>query len=608
MALLQAVAIAAIALILTPGWQFYFDVTPKVVVLLIASAALVVWHAWLPVNSSQRWFTVILILSAVSLVLSSALSKNPTLSLFGTSWRRFGAVEQCAVLLFIWLVAQHAAGRPERVRTVLRGVAIAGIAASFYGIAQYFGWDPILPKSAYHIGEGIWTIVRPPGTLGYASYFATWLVATAFLGAAQAALETGPAWRSAAWTSAVLSLAALFLNGTRAALLGLAAGAAIWLWGRGFRHGRRVLASLAALAIVVAVFYVSPAGWQLRSRARWFAEDPWGGGRRVLWHDSLVMAAHRLPLGYGPEVFTAAFPAFESPRLARQYPDFSYESPHNMLLDALISQGIPGLMALSALCWIGFRAAWRSRHPAAVPLAAALAAGVASQQFTVSTMPTALLLFTTVALAVALASKEAAPSPPRLAGRSAAALAAAILLVVAVRLAAGDYALELTRRDLEARRLQEAATHFSQYDRWRLPGTAADLWYSRQCAAIAGESRNPAAFLQAMSQYRFAALRATETAEEPFDAWYNASQYYAVRNDAAGVERSLQAAIAARPNWFKPHWTLARVLRLEQRLPDAEREASLATQLDGGAHPEVMATWAEIHDQRVTSVAPPLHK
>src|SRR5258708_9588330 len=40
------------------------------------------------------------------------------------------------------------------------------------GIAQYFGLDPILPVAGYHIGEGIWTIVRPPSTLGYVSYFA----------------------------------------------------------------------------------------------------------------------------------------------------------------------------------------------------------------------------------------------------------------------------------------------------------------------------------------------------------------------------------------------------------------------------------------------------
>ena len=39
MAMFQAAAIALIALILTPGFFFYFDVTPKLVVLLAGAAA-----------------------------------------------------------------------------------------------------------------------------------------------------------------------------------------------------------------------------------------------------------------------------------------------------------------------------------------------------------------------------------------------------------------------------------------------------------------------------------------------------------------------------------------------------------------------------------------
>ena len=41
MALLQAAVIGLIALIVTPGFLFYFDVTPKVVVLLAGAAVVV---------------------------------------------------------------------------------------------------------------------------------------------------------------------------------------------------------------------------------------------------------------------------------------------------------------------------------------------------------------------------------------------------------------------------------------------------------------------------------------------------------------------------------------------------------------------------------------
>jgi hypothetical protein len=80
---------------------------------------------------------------------------------------------------------------------------------------------------------------------------------------------------------------------------------------------------------------------------------------------------------------------------------------------------------------------------------------------------------------------------------------------------------------------------------------------------------------------------ATRDSEEPFNARYNLAGIYALENDAAGAEHSLREAIAANPNWFKPHWTLVQLLRLEGRIREASSEAALAARLDGGKHPEV---------------------
>src|SRR5204863_155760 len=84
----------------------------------------------------------------------------------------------------------------------------------------------------------------------------------------------------------------------------------------------------------------------------------------------------------GPEVFTAAFPHYESAGLARAYPDFAHESPYNTFLDAFMAQAIPGLLLLIAACALGFQAAWPAtpKHPlAAASLADALAARVAAR-------------------------------------------------------------------------------------------------------------------------------------------------------------------------------------------------------------------------------------
>jgi hypothetical protein len=91
--------------------------------------------------------------------------------------------------------------------------------------------------------------------------------------------------------------------------------------------------------------------------------------------------------------------------------------------------------------------------------------------------------------------------------------------------------------------------------------------------------------------------RATRTAEDPFNAWYSLSAIYAARNDAAGTERCLRAAIASSPHWFKPHWALAQVLALERRAAEALREARLAAALDGGKDPEVARTLRELQSK-----------
>jgi len=598
MAPLLAVVIGLIALIVTPGYLFYFDITPKTIVLLAGTAAAVLCAAFVGAMRIRTLrFTTLLLLAAASLGVSTALSANPDLSFFGTNWRQFGALAQWAILLFAWLVATHTAGRPGRARVILRGVSAAGLVTAVYGIAQYFGWDPLLPAAAYRVGQGIWTIVRPPGTLGYASYFATWLLVAIFLSLALAALESSEIWRRLALAAAALALMAMILTGTRAAILGLLAGGAVWLYWRGYRIARRMAALAAAILIAGAVFYFSPAGWQLRSRARWFAEDPWGGARLVLWRDSLRMGIHRLPAGYGPEVFTAAFPRFESRELARAYPDFAHESPHNMFLDALVSQGVPGMLILCGLCIAGFAAAWRLRTrqggDVAACLAAALAAAIASQQFTVFIIPTAVVFYTTLALSIGLAA-EPAPPRRRIPFAVGAVLAAIALMYAAARIAVADRALARAQSRLESGQLREAAAQYSRYDQWRFPGASADLWYSRTLMVVAQKAPSPVVQLQALAQSGAAAVRATQTAEDPFNAWYSLAALYASQNDAVGAERSLRAAIAANPNWFKPHWTLAQVLLLEGRVQEAGREAALAADLNAGKNPEVARTLEEI--------------
>jgi Tfp pilus assembly protein PilF len=120
------------------------------------------------------------------------------------------------------------------------------------------------------------------------------------------------------------------------------------------------------------------------------------------------------------------------------------------------------------------------------------------------------------------------------------------------------------------------------------------LWYARAMAAGSEHAQNRADAMTAGREAMAAAVRATRNAEEPQNAWFNLAFFYGRQNDFPHTEQTLHAAIRAAPNWYKPHWLLAQVLRAGGRLPEASLEAVLAAGLDGGRNPEVTRTLAEI--------------
>ena len=167
---------------------------------------------------------------------------------------------------------------------------------------------------------------------------------------------------------------ALILTGTRAALLGLGCGAVflvVWLQPR--MRARGMIGGLVAVA-VMAGFYFSPAGTDAaQPDALVHRRSAGAAARPFLWRDSLRMAGARWFAGFGPETFSIHFPRYQSAELARAYPDFYQESPHNIFIDALAGQGVPGCAALAGITSLGFYAVWKMRDRR---LAAALAAAL----------------------------------------------------------------------------------------------------------------------------------------------------------------------------------------------------------------------------------------
>ena len=610
MRILLPVVAALAPLLVAPRLLFYFDVTPKILVLIFGAVAALILAMLKPkpldaliISRIGRWFCILLAAQVLSLAISTLVSTNPWLSLNGGNWRRFGLLAQTAVAVLALLSAAYLVQSRWRLRPLLRTIVVTGGVIAIYGCFQYFRWDPLQPSGPYHIGEGIWAIVRPPSTLGHADYFGSYLLFIVFIGAAVLMTDADFIWKVLSAVAAGAAAFAVVLSGTRAAVVGLLIGGGlfvVWLQPR-MRIVYLVLTG-SLLASLIA-FYYSPPGAQLRARMRWSREDVRGGARLLLWRDSLHMAAQRPWLGYGPETFPSEFPRFQSVELARAYPDFYHESPHNVFLDALTAQGLPGLLILAAISLLGLYAAASARFVEPIlarALGSCLVAVLVAQQFTAFIAANGLYFGLLVGILVSLAPHpqsgvHIAGSGYVRPGLTVCALGTIVALTAfGVRLFLADSNLQKVKNDFDNLRVAAAAHDYERVTHWYPAGSSADLFYSRGMAALAPKVPYGLDKVGASQEALNAAVRATQTSEDRMNAWYNLAALNATRNDAGAVERSLRASIACAPNWFKPHWMLAQVLSGGGRLQEAETEALAAVDLDGGRHAEVNQTLDQI--------------
>jgi O-antigen ligase len=177
-------------------------------------------------------------------------------------------------------------------------------------------------------------------SLGHAGYMAGNETAVFFAALALAGLETSRRWRVFYTFAMILASLAILLSGTRSAILAIAAGILI-TWGLcGSFSLQRILAFLLALA-VFSVIVLSPQGSQVRERMKHWTEANPGGPRAMVWLDTAKLVAAHPVMGSGPEAFPIVFAPCGSKALAQRFPDVRHESPHNIFLDAAVSQGIP---------------------------------------------------------------------------------------------------------------------------------------------------------------------------------------------------------------------------------------------------------------------------
>jgi O-antigen ligase len=333
----------------------------------------------------------------------------------------------------------------------------------------------------------------------------------------------------------------------------------------------------------------TPVGARFRDRVGvWLHSDAKGGPRLLVWRDSLAMARDHLLAGTGPEMFAAEFPKYQSVALAQAYPDNYHESPHNIFLEALLSQGVAGLAIFLLICALGIRTSfqWQVSTPMTTSLCAGLVALLASQQFTGFVLPTIVLFYLTVAVLVSSSSK---PIPSNGASHSltrAVRLVAvplgALFLVIGVQGMYLDSRWASIRTALQRHEPGAAVAAYTMVRGLYPPEAGADLWFSRALAGAAQNTADPSLRKAGWTSATEAAIRAVTASPDPSNALYNLAALTLLQGDNQKSEVTVREAVVAAPRWYKPHWLLAEILLARGNRQDAEHEILVA--LDLGAH------------------------
>jgi O-antigen ligase len=596
--LITVVAVTPLALI--PGVFLSHDIIPKLFLILTGAALLLVlqprWSPGLRIlwgQTTGRLFLLLVAAQFLSLLISTLFSPQIPLSVGGTLWRRFGLLEQAAALVVATAVTCVVALRPAWTTALFRAISVCGGLAACYGILQYFRMDPFLSPALYSI-EYFGGVLRPPSTMGHALYFSAYLAPIVFISASLALFDAGKSWRRVHTGVVVLACIAIFLSGTRSALLAIAAGGIVFGW-RKLRSRESVpepgysvgLSVLLALAITV-VFVLSPAGQTLRNRMLQEKTET-GGPRLQMWREVPALIGHHALIGIGPETFAVEFRKIQSAKLSRAYPDYYNETPHNAFIDAACAQGIPGFLILAGVFALGGFAIYSGaagrnpvmRNPVMVGVEAALVAIFVSAMFASFTLVSSLYLWSIAGIAVVLMFAETGQEPvlrfqfPRLP----AVLAACVFFFFAVSLPAQDAAWARLGSAVGRGSFANAGKAYSNAIFFSAGLPSYELFASREMAVLGrtlGDTKDGAACWIKAGE---AAAIAETQSEERFSAAYQLSLLAVAAGNLPQADVKARETIRLAPNWYRGHDLMSQILQMAGHSRDAVREAMVSDAL-----------------------------
>lgn len=585
----------------------------------------------LPIHDPMVW---ILAASLGVSLAGAGLGVSPRHSLFGNLERQGGMV--AGAYLVLWYLFARGLLEEESWRGAVRLITVVAAAAAVVAVGQ---WIQLAAQGAEELRAH-----APLGNPGQLGIFMVLGVSGAAVSASDP--EAGGTWRRWAVAAGTACLVGLLASGTRAALLGLAAGAAagggIWA----VRSGSARLAKLGAVMGGVLVVGLGLLGVRATQGEEGLPDpseivggladlqhDPTLQRRLIAWEAAGDAAAERPLAGWGPENFRIAFDRFGDP--GRPYVldrSISYDRAHNVFAEAAVAAGLPGLLAAVSLAGTLVLLLWKVARQGGADTslqAGAVAGGIVAYGvfllFWYQDTSVSLAFLVLVGLAAQRVEGDRWPeeSGPEESGGPEEGWAARAALVALGVLATGValHAVQLIRpaRALhEARTTTDASRKFAAFDRAveeRVPG--AEEAVTGYAAALAGlaprvrrMARRPGARRVLGPAFRSAGSALGDQIEvDPMNARLRALRGRLLlaearfRGDRAVAERAAGAmarAVELAPAQLFYRYTLAEILRI---LGEHDRSVAVLRQALEAA-PEIDETRLHLARAFVASARP----
>ena len=300
-------------------------------------------------NKLNNKYFILFLFVSLSLFVSTALSRNPKISFFGSLDREFGFLTQASLLSLI-IIIPVILDTKEKILKFLKISICFGSFYSLFGILQFLKLDPF--------GYGRFVGDRALSFFGNANYFGPIALIFFFLSLGYFIYSREKIY----FAFSLINLLGIIVSQTMASIASSIFGILLFLF-LIFKHfpqkRKLVLKSLIFLFIIVFVLTLSgylilkPNLHDLILRAQKLTTLK---TRILLIKDSFKLIKNEFGtkdyfFGIGPETFQREFLPYKSIELERLEPKRIFDNPHNFYLDVFIKMGI--FMLLSFLYVIG---------------------------------------------------------------------------------------------------------------------------------------------------------------------------------------------------------------------------------------------------------------